>query len=211
MAAEFGSIVELLLVILTITCIVQAVFVGVLLWYVKRLTEFLAGARAGVAPPPAPAAPVVPAAKPPAPAPPAPAPVPPAPKVLAEEVKTSAPAPVAAMVAPAAPAVDLIGGSPDIQGSILRLCEKHGLSDFIIATMDGLLVVSLSPGSSDEAARFSDLYRRKKKPDTPGVTFIEMSHMGEAMLGVARSDRPLSPDQQRGIGEDARKILNWWL
>jgi len=206
MTAEFESMVGLLLVILTITCIVQAVFVGVLLWYVKRLTEFLAGARAGVAPPPAPAAPAVPAAKPPAPAP-----VPPAPKLLAEEVKTSAPAPVAAMVAPAAPAVDLIGGSPDIQGSILRLCEKHGLSDFIIATMDGLLVVSLSPGSSEEAARFSDLYRRKKKPDTPGVTFIEMSHMGEAMLGIARSDRPLSPDQQRGIGEDARKILNWWL
>jgi hypothetical protein len=107
--------------------------------------------------------------------------------------------------------VDLLGECPDIQASILRLCEKYDLADFIITTMDGLLVVSLSPGSSEEAARFSDLYRRKKKPEGPGVTFLEMNHRGEAMLGIVRSDRPLLPDQLRGIGEDARKILNWWL
>jgi hypothetical protein len=107
--------------------------------------------------------------------------------------------------------VDLLAGSPDIQGSIRRLCEKYHLADFIIATMDGLLVVSLSPGASGEAARFSDLYLRKKQPDT-GVGFLELHHHGERMLGIARSDdRPLAPDQLRGIGEDARQILDWWL
>jgi hypothetical protein len=212
MTAEFESLVELLLVILTITCILQVVFMALLLWYVKRVTESLGSARAAVLPPPpAPAAMAAPEPKAAAPAGPvSPAPAVPAPKAPAGvEGRSAPPAPAAA--APVAPSVDLFGGSPDIQGSILRLCEKHGLSDFIIATLDGLLVVSLSPGSSEEAARFSDLYRRKKKPDAPGVTFLEMGHRGEAMLGIARSDRPLTPDQLRGIGEDARKILNWWL
>jgi hypothetical protein len=204
MTAEFESMVGLLLVILTITCIVQAVILGVLVWYMKRVEASLAGAKAEGIPPLAPAG--LAAVEPIAPGEPAPRPP-------AREAKKSAPAPVAATAppAPAVPAVDLLGGSPDIQASILRLCEKYDLADFIITTLDGLLVVSLSPGASEEAARFSDLYRRKKKPEGPGVTFLELNHRGEAMLGIARSDRSLSPDQLRGIGEDARKILNWWL
>jgi hypothetical protein len=217
MTAEFENFVGLLLVILTIICILQVFFTGLLLWYVKRVMESLGGARAAALPPPAPAAittpepgaprPEVPAAKAPAvgegrPASPAPATAAPA---VGEGLPAS-PAP-----ATAAPAVDLLGGSPDIQGSILRLSLKHDLADFIITTLDGLLVVSLSPGASEEAARYSDLYRRKKKPDAPGVAFLELDHRGEAMLCVARSDRTLTPDQLRGIGEDAREILQWWL
>jgi hypothetical protein len=107
--------------------------------------------------------------------------------------------------------VEILTESPDIQGSIHRLSEKYNMSDFIITTLDGLVVVSLYPGSSEEAARFSDLYRRKKKPDSPGVTFFEIGHRGEAMLGIIRSDHPLSPEEKKGIDEDARKILHWWL
>jgi hypothetical protein len=183
----------------------QVVMMGLLLRYVKQMMETLAGARAAVLPPPVPAAREGPA----------PVPVVQAPKAGPREAgrpEVPGPVPVPAPApAPAAPAVDLLAGSPDIQGSILRLCEKYDLADFIIATLDGLLVVSLSPGSSEEAARFSDLYRRKKKPDNPGVTFLEMNHRGEAMLGIIRSDRPIPPEKLRGIGEDAREILNWWL
>ena len=206
MATEFEIIVELLLVILTITCVLQVVFLGLLLRNVKRMLESLAGARAAVLP-----APVSPAPLPPAPeAMVLPVPKAPAPKGGVPERERPAPSP-AAPQAPAAPGVDLLGGSPDIQGSILRLCGKYNLSDFIITTMDGLLVVSLSPGSSEEAARFSDLYRRKKKPENPGVSFLELNHRGEPMLGILRSDRPIAPEKLRGIGEDAREILNWWL
>jgi hypothetical protein len=205
MTAEFENFVGLLLVILTIICILQVFFTGLLLWYVKRVMESLGGARAAALPPPAPAAITTP--EPGAPRPEVPAAKAPAAKAPAVgEGRPASPAP-----APAAPAVDLLGGSPDIQGSILRLSLKHDLADFIITTLDGLLVVSLSPGASEEAARYSDLYRRKKKPDAPGVAFLEFDHRGEAMLCVARSDRTLTPDQLRGIGEDAREILQWWL
>jgi hypothetical protein len=192
MTAEFESIAELLLVILTITCILQAILVGFLLWYVKRVGDSLDSVKAAAHPTPqTPVAEAASASK----------------AVVVEEVKGEAPpAP-----APPAPAVDILGESPDIQGSIQRLCEKYSLSDFIITTMDGLVVVSLSPGSAEEAARFSDLFRRKKKPDSPGVTFLEIVHRGEPMLAILRSDHALTPGQTRGIDEDARKILNWWL
>jgi hypothetical protein len=200
MTAEFESLAELLLVILTILCILQLFLVGLILWYVKRMKNSLGSAGAAVLPPPAPPA----------------AAAAPGPGAMAEGAKRPAPSPPARVtrtttVAMAAPSGDVLGESTDIQGSILRLCEKYGLSDFIIATMDGLLVVSLSPGASEEAARCSDLYRRRKKPDTPGVTFLEIDHHGETMLGITRADRPLTPDQAGGIGEDARKILDWWL
>jgi hypothetical protein len=193
MTAEFESIAEILLVLLAITCILQLILVGLLLWYVRRMSDSLGGAGAQAPPAPAPA---------PAPAPTGGAAE--APKATVQEIPEPVPA-------PEAPAVELIRESPDIQGSIQRLCEKYDLSDFIITTLDGLVVVSLSPGSAEEAARSSDLYRRRKKPDTPGMTFLEIVHRGEAMLAIARSKRPLSPEQTKAIEEDAKKILNWWL
>jgi hypothetical protein len=189
MATEFETIAETLLVILTATCIVQVVLAGLLLWQMKRISESLGGA--------APARPQAGATM----AEPAPAPLP-----EAREQPGAVPVPV-----PQVPTVEILEGSPDIQGSIHRLSEKYDLSDFIIATLDGLVVVSLFPGSSDDAARFSDLYRRKRKADAPGVTFLEITHRGEAMLAIARSEAPLPAERLKGIGEDARKILNWWL
>jgi hypothetical protein len=188
MTAEFESIAETLLVILTIACIVQVILVGLLLWYVRGVAKSMTGARAPEYPPPA-AAGAAP------------------PLTLAPEKEGAEPAPHPQVQA----AVEILEGTPDIQGSIHRLCEKYTLSDIIITTLDGLVVVSRYPGSSEEAARFSDLYRRKKKPDSPGVTFLEIAHRGEAMLAIVRSDRPLTPEETKGIGEDAGKILNWWL
>ena len=193
MATDFENMAVLLLMVLTIACLVQVVFVGVLLWYVKRMADFLGGTRGPV----------------PLPPPPLPVPVP-VPGVV-EAPEAAVPKGAGPAKEPGAPAVEILRESPDIQGSIQRLSEKYGLSDLIITTLDGLVVVSLFPGSSDEAARFSDLYRRKKKPDSPNVTFFEIAHRGEAMLGVVRSDHPLSPEEKKGIDEDARKILLWWL
>jgi hypothetical protein len=196
MTAEFENMTVLLLVVLTIACLVQVVFVGLLLLYMKRVADTLWRTRAPVSPPQAP---------------PSPGPVPgmeEAPGTAKSgETGRTAEAPAAVP----APAVEILRDSPDIQGSIHRLCEKYNLSDFIIATLDGLVVVSMYPGSSEEAARFSDLYRRKKKPDSPGVTFLEISHHGEAMLAIVRADHPLSPEEEKGISEDARRILDWWL
>jgi len=196
MTAEFESMTVLLLVLLTIACLVQVIFVGLLLWYMKRVADSLVSMRGPVPLPP-----------PPPPPPPAPVPVPDAVEapeaVVAEKAGPAADA--------VAPAVEILKESPDIQGSIHRLCEKYDLSDFILTTLDGLVVVSLYPGSSEEAARFSDLYRRKKKPDSPNVTFFEIAHRSEGMLGIIRADRPLSPEEKKGIDEDARKILHWWL
>ena len=188
MTADFETITELLLLILVVADTVMMILLVLLLRYLRRLA-------AGPVPAGAPAAP--------------PAPSPAGEPVLPPE--TAVPGRAEPAPAPAAPAVDLIEGSPDLQGSIERLCGKHGLSDFLITTLDGLVVVSRSPGSSEEAARFSDQYQRRKKPDSPGVTFLEIAHRGERMLAVARSDHPPGPDRVREIGDDVRKILNWWL
>ena len=194
MTAEFESMTVLLLVVLTIACLVQVILAGLLLWYLKRVADSLVGIRAAPLPPPPP-----PLSPPSVPPPEAPVPGPAA-------GETTGPAPEAA-----GPPVDLFRESPDIQGSVQRLCEKYRLSDFLIATLDGLVVVSLYPGSSEEAARSSDLYRRRKKPESPNVSFVEVDHHGEAMLGVARSDRTLTARERNGLAEDARKILDWWL
>jgi hypothetical protein len=192
MTAEFESMTMLLLVVLTIASLVQVLLVGLLFWYMKRVADSLVGMRSPAPPIPPP--------------PPAPVPAPEGEAAKAAVAEKAGPASEAVV-----PSVDILKESPDIQGSIQRLCEKYDLSDFIITTLDGLVVVSLYPGSSEEAARFSDLYRRKKKPDSPNVTFFDIDHRGEAMLGVARADRTLIPEERRGIGEDARKILDWWL
>ena len=201
MTAEFESMTVLLLVVLTIACLVLVVLVGLLLWYMKRVADTLGGLRGPMPPPPPP--------QPPLPPQPVPAPVP-----VPDAVETPKPV-VSEKAGPAtaavAPKLDILKESPDIQASIHRLREKYDLSDFIIATMDGLVVISLYPGSSEEAARSSDLFRRKKKPDSPNVIFFEIPHRGEAMLGILRSDHPLSPEERKGIDEDARKILDWWL
>lgn len=202
MTAEFESMAVLLLLLLIIICLVQVIFVGLLLWYVKRMADTFGSMSAPASP------------SPPPPPPPSPSPITPAP--IAEVVEAPR-AVVAEKAGPAeeawaaAPILEILTESSDIQGSIHRLCEKYNLSDFIITTLDGLVVVSLYPGSSEEAARFSDLYRRKKKPDSPGVTFFEIAYRGEAMLGIIRADHPLSPEVKKGIDEDARKILHWWL
>jgi len=196
MTAVFESMTELLLVVLTIACVVQVVFVGLLLWYMKRVADTLGSMRAPVSP---------------AQAPPSPLPVPGMAESTGAVAEREAGLAVEEPAAAPAPAVEILKDSPDIQGSIQKLCEKYNLGDFIITTLDGLVVVSLHPGSSEEAARFSDLHRRKKKPDSPGVTFLEIAHRGEAMLGIIRADHPLLPGEKKGIDEDARKILNWWL
>jgi len=198
MTADFESMTELLLVILAIACLVQLVFVGLLLWYLKRVADTLGSMRAKVSP---------------LQFPPSPVPMPGTGESPgAAGVKRTGPAREEPAVSPPpSPVVDILRDSPDIQESIHRLCEKYNLGDFIITTLDGLVVVSLHPGSSEEAARFSDLFRRKKKPDSPGVTFLEIAHRGEAMLGIVRADHTLTPEEKKGIDEDARKILNWWL
>ena len=201
MTAEFESMTELLLVVLTIACLAQIVLVGLLLWYMKRVADTLGGLKGPL--------PVSPPPQPPVSSQPVPAPVPipsvvEAPKPVVAEKQRPAPA-------GPAPKLDVLTESPDIQVSVHRLCEKYHLSDFIITTLDGLVVISRYPGSSEEAARSSDLYRRKKKPDSPGVIFFEIPHSGEAMLGIIRSDHPLTPEEKKGIEEDARKILDWWL
>jgi hypothetical protein len=194
---------EILLVILTIACLVQIVLVGFLLWYLKRVADTM-GAMRGPVPPPPPPPPQLPLQ-------PAAAPVQVPETVEAPEAVVAEKAGPATAAAAAVPRLDVLKESPDIQGSVHRLREKYELADFIITTMDGLVVISLYPGSSDEAARSSDLYRRKKKPDSPNVTFLEIAHRGEAMLGIVRSGHPLSPEERKGIDEDARKILDWWL
>jgi hypothetical protein len=201
MTAEFESTAVLLLILLTIACLVQVIFGGLLLWYMKRVADSLVSMRGPASPPPPPQstsqAPMIPA--------------PSAVAVEAPKVVEAEKAGPAEDTRPEAPTVDILKESPDIQVSIHRFCEKYNLSDFIITTLDGLVVISLYPGSSEEAARSSDLYRRKKKPDSPNVTFFEIPHRGEAMLGIIRSDHPISPEEWKKIDEDAQRILDWWL
>lgn len=226
MTTEFENLALLLLALLVIVSIVQLVFAVILFRYMKRIAGALGTMREGAAPgsegagvipggwgpsglsrePPGGRGPSGPGKGPLWSGTPVPrAPEPGVPETKAEPLR---PRPA---VAAAPVKAEILKDRRDIQGSAQSLSQKYELTDYLIATLDGLVVVSLHPGSSDEAARYSDLYRRKKKPDTPGVTFLGIRHRGEPMLVAMKSDRPLGPEELKGIGEDSEKILNWWL
>jgi hypothetical protein len=107
--------------------------------------------------------------------------------------------------------VEILEGRRDIRGSIQAICDKFSLRDLIITTRDGLVVVSLTPGVAEEAARLSGIHRRGGKADGKDLHFLPVVHRGDELLVILRTDRIPDERERRAIEKDVAQILNWWL
>ena len=200
MATEFESLAILLLQVLVLVCALQVVLGLVIVYYMTRVQELVRGA--GVFhEQPVRARPIPPREPAPPPPPPSPTPAPPP------------PVPGGGSRPPTRPgwAVEILEGRRDIRGSIQAICDKFSLRDLIITTRDGLVVVSLTPGVAEEAARLSGIHRRGGKADGKDLHFLPVVHRGDELLVILRTDRIPDERERRAIEKDVAQILNWWL
>ncbi|PKL61983.1 MAG: hypothetical protein CVV31_08530 [Methanomicrobiales archaeon HGW-Methanomicrobiales-2] len=98
-----------------------------------------------------------------------------------------------------------------LEGSLGAISERHGLSSFTLATVDGLLIGSTRPGAEDEAARYSYLYTQGKLHDEAGVELLGVPHHGETVVGIAHPSEHLSAEQMSTLEQDIRDTLQHWV
>ncbi|WP_292728381.1 hypothetical protein [Methanoculleus sp.] len=98
-----------------------------------------------------------------------------------------------------------------LEESLGAISERHGLSSFTLATVDGLLIGSTRPGAEDEAARYSYLYTQGKLHDEAGVELLGVPHHGETVVGIAHPSEDLSAEQLSTLEQDIRDTLQQWV
>jgi hypothetical protein len=108
---------------------------------------------------------------------------------------------------------ELIKDRGDITGSLRALAEKYSLSEITLATDDGLVLASSAQYDVQaDAAKFSQIAKHQSPPDEPGVTLFEMYHKEAHIIGIIRAgDFDLPQNWKKGIREDTKVILQWWL
>ena len=191
MATEFESLTILLLQVLVLVSSLQVVIMMIVLYH---LTKILDQVRS-----PAPVRDQPPKIRPlpvPEPAPASPPPVPRSPARSAGKSSS---------------VVEILDDRRDIRGSLQAICDKFGLRDMIITTMDGLVVVSRSPEAAEEAARLTGIHRRGGKTEDRDLHFLPVIHRGDKLLVILWAGRTLDDAERLAIEKDVAQILNWWL
>jgi hypothetical protein len=191
MATEFESLTILLLQVLVLVSSLQVVIMMIVLYH---LTKILDQVRS-----PAPVRDQPPKIRPlpvPEPAPASPPPVPRSPARPAGKSSS---------------VVEILDDRRDIRGSLQAICEKFGLRDMIITTMDGLVVVSRSPEVAEEAARLTGIHLRGGKTGDRDLHFLPVTHRGDKLLVILWAGRTLDDAERLAIEKDVAQILNWWL
>ncbi|MDI6718382.1 MAG: hypothetical protein QMD46_02045 [Methanomicrobiales archaeon] len=107
--------------------------------------------------------------------------------------------------------VDLIQGFSSMTESIRALAGKYGLQSFTLATQDGLVVASSSPGNQEDAAIYSHLFTKGEKPDDPLVQLFGIRHRGSSLIGIVKAHRTIPESWMKSIEEDVKIILGRWL
>jgi len=108
--------------------------------------------------------------------------------------------------------IDLTNTSKDMTESLEALVGKYSLSNFTIATADGLLFGS-SGGDTDQAdsATYSEIFKNDPLTETPGVVLFGLTHKGSELIGIVRAKTPLPNKIVQQIAADTKVILNWWI
>ncbi len=191
MATEFESLAILLLQVLVLVCSLQVVLVMIVVYYLTRVQDQVRGATV-VRGQPARTRPLP-----------------------SSEPALASPSPVSRgeSRSPAKPAyaMEILEDRRDIRGSIQAICDKFALRDLTLTTRDGLVVVSLTPGVAEEAARLTGIHRRGGKADEKDLHFLPVVHRGDELLAILRADRSLYNTDRMAIEKDVAQILNWWL
>ena len=113
--------------------------------------------------------------------------------------------------APALKEIEILYGRTDITQSLLALVEKYSLGTFTIATSDGLIFASSGgEDSQTDAATYSKMVSHDPPLTTPLVIVSGLTHKGSTLVGVIRTQNPVSEDISKRIATDTQAILNWW-
>jgi hypothetical protein len=108
--------------------------------------------------------------------------------------------------------VDLLQNRENITASLRALAEKYSLSEITLATGDGLVLASSAGHDVQaDAAQYSQIIKRQSAPDDPEVSLFEVKHRDKSLIGIVRMDNNLPQNWKKGIREDTKVILQWWL
>jgi len=113
--------------------------------------------------------------------------------------------------APAIKEIEILYGRTDITQSLSALVEKYSLDTFTIATSDGLIFASSGgEDSQTDAATGCKMVNHDLPLTTPLVIVSGLTHKGSTLVGVIRTQNPVSEDISQKIATDTQAILNWW-
>ena len=108
--------------------------------------------------------------------------------------------------------IELMKGRADITGSLRAMAEKYSLDQFTIATKDGLVFASTgSENAQNDAAVYSGIYSTDPGTTTPGIVLFELVHKNSGLIGIIRTNKPVSSQMLGKIAADTKDILNWWI
>jgi hypothetical protein len=108
--------------------------------------------------------------------------------------------------------IDLIAGRENLDGSMQALSGKYSLESVALATEDGLLFASSGGATAlADAAMFSEKFCKGDITGTPGITLFRIDHAGSSLIGIIRSEKPVTEQLTSKIGADTKDILNWWI
>ncbi len=108
--------------------------------------------------------------------------------------------------------IDILTGRDDITQSLLALVEKYSLGTFTIATADGLVFASTGGDDAHTSAATYDMVE-SQDPDAKTSTVIipDLTHKGSTLVGIIRTQHPVSEETVQKITADTQRILNWWV
>jgi hypothetical protein len=113
---------------------------------------------------------------------------------------------------PAIKEIDILNGRSDITQSLLALVEKYSLGAFTIATSDGLVFASSGGDDANtDAATCRVMASRDPCSDTSVVIVPGLTHKGSDLVGIIRTQNPVSEEILKKITTDTQTILNWWV
>jgi|SRR5665647_65736 len=114
--------------------------------------------------------------------------------------------------APVQKEIDIFDGKRDITQSLLALVEKYSLDTFTIATSDGLVFASSGGDDANtNAATYSVMTLQDPWSDTTTVLVQGLTHKDSALVGIIRTQNPVSEEILTRIAQDTQAILNWWV
>jgi hypothetical protein len=108
--------------------------------------------------------------------------------------------------------IDILEGRRDITQSLQALVEKYSLGTFTIATSDGL--VFASSGGDDahtNAATYSVMPPQDPHLKASTVIVPGLTHKGSPLIGIIRTQNPVSEKNVKRITQETQVILDWWL
>ena len=108
--------------------------------------------------------------------------------------------------------IDLTGTRRDMTESLAAIVGKYSLSNFTIATADGLIFGSSGGDTAQtDAARYSEMFKNDPLIEIPGVVLFGLTHKGSELIGIVRAKTQPTREIIQQIAADTKVILNWWV